>query len=115
MLFLWILILFCYILFSNSDFTPTKALKYNRTPVSVSSTQLPAVHSAADLNSVGSTANSSTSSLHAYSVSNARPLRSGSMDDVRMVGNTSGKYVCLVGCTRTNRSALSMYHLQHPN
>jgi len=50
---------------------------------------MPVVHSAADLHSVGS-GTTSTSSLHAYSVSNGRPLRSGSMDDVRLAaGNIS--------------------------
>ena len=52
---------------------------------------MPVVHSSADLNSVGSsTANSSTSSLHAYSVSGGRPLRSGSMDDVRLAAAANG-------------------------
>lgn len=52
---------------------------------------IPAIHSSADLNSVGSnTAHSSTSSLHAYSVANGRPIRSGSMDDVRLAGSANG-------------------------
>lgn len=96
----------CEFVYRHSEFTPVKGLKYNRSTLGSSaqsgsssgnhhhhhhqqqSSHIPIVHSSADLNSVGSsTANSSTSSLHAYSVSGGRPLRSGSMDDVRLAAN----------------------------
>lgn len=71
------------------EFTPTKALKYNRSIPPVKSQPKLTAQTALDLDSAGSsTANSSTSSLHAYSVSNGRPIRSGSMDDVRMTATT---------------------------
>ncbi|XP_067936176.1 FERM domain-containing protein 4A-like isoform X2 [Watersipora subatra] len=73
-----------------SDFTPTKALKYNRTHQLGPSGKMPNVCSATDLNSAGpGTTHSSNSSLHAYSVSGARPLRTGSMDDVRFAASNN--------------------------